>query len=123
MRGILTFFGLFLILLVACAQTEQPIEPAVQETQQEATANVTAEYNPQPSPSTTGEKPEELKTGITEEEAKAIALARVPGTVTDIVRETKSGKLTYVVEIRANSGTETDVIIDINTGEILAVET
>jgi uncharacterized membrane protein YkoI len=69
------------------------------------------------------EEPEELQTQITEEEAKAIALAKVPGRVTDIDLEKKFGKITYVVEIDADDGPETDVIIDAYTGEILGVET
>jgi len=62
------------------------------------------------------------KTGITEEQAKAIALKRVPGKVTDIAIEQKFGKTTYVVEIDPDNGPETDVVIDISTGEVLAVE-
>jgi len=64
---------------------------------------------------------EELKKEITEEDAKRIALENVKGRVTDVAIEKKFGKLSYVVEIDA--GTETDVIIDINTGEILGIET
>jgi uncharacterized membrane protein YkoI len=64
-----------------------------------------------------------IKVQITEDEAKAIALQRVPGTVTDIVIETKFGKPAYVVEIKPDYGVETDVIIDIKTGEVLGVET
>lgn len=66
---------------------------------------------------------EELKKPVTEEEAKAIALKRVPGKVTDIAIERKYGKVAYVVEVDADNGPETDVIIDIDTGEILGVET
>jgi uncharacterized membrane protein YkoI len=69
------------------------------------------------------EEPEELQTQITEEEAIAIALAEVPGKVTDVDIEKKFGKMTYVVEIDADDGPETDVIIDIYTGEILGIET
>ena len=65
---------------------------------------------------------EELQADVTEEEAIAIALERVPGTVTNVAIEQKFGKTAYVVEIRTASGTETDVIIDIDTGEVLAVE-
>jgi len=64
-----------------------------------------------------------LETNITEDEAKAIALEEVPGTVTDIAIEEKFGKATYVVEVvRASDSAEVDVIIDIETGEVLAVE-
>ncbi|MEK6862150.1 MAG: PepSY domain-containing protein, partial [Nanoarchaeota archaeon] len=83
---------------------------------------ISVEYNAQPSPSLT-EKPEELKTGVTEEKAKEIALKEVPGIVKDVAIERKLGKMAYVVEIIAESGTETDVIIDINTGEIIGIET
>ena len=69
------------------------------------------------------EEPEELETQITEEEAIAIALAVVPGRVTDVDIEKKFDKMTYVVEIDADDGPETDVIIDIYTGEVLGIET
>ena len=69
------------------------------------------------------EPAEELKKGITEEEAIAIALKEVKGKVTDVAIEKKFGKATYVVEIDADSGPETDVIIDIETGEVLGIET
>lgn len=94
------------------------------------------EYDAQPSPNilSTDEKKqtstiplpdtrEELKPGITEAEAKSIALKRVPGKVTDIAIEQKFSKATYVVEVVPDKGPETDVIIDVNTGEVLAVET
>ncbi len=60
---------------------------------------------------------------ITEDVAKEIALARVPGRVTDVAMEQKFGKLTIVVEIQADNGPETDVIIDPDSGEVLGVET
>ena len=82
---------------------------------------LTLGYNAKPSASAiiSGE----LKTGISEERAKEIALKRVPGKITDFGIEKKFGKPTYIVEIAADSGVETDVIIDIDTGEILGVET
>jgi len=75
------------------------------------------------SPPAATQPPEQFTTQVTEEKAKEIALERVPGTVTDIAIERKFGKPVYVVEIKADSGTETDVIIDIDTGEVLDVET
>jgi uncharacterized membrane protein YkoI len=63
----------------------------------------------------------ELKTDITESEAIAIARNRVNGDVTDVEIEKKFGKTTYVVEI-ADGGDEIDVIIDIETGQVLGVE-
>lgn len=68
------------------------------------------------------EKREELKTEITQEQAKEIALQKVAGTVTDVAVEEKFGRLTFVVEIAADNGVETDVVIDVNTGEVLSVE-
>lgn len=82
---------------------------------------VSVEYGAEPSPSTV-EKKEQLKGNITEAEAKEIALKKVPGVVTDIVIERKFGKITFVVEVDADTGPETDVIIDINTGEVLGIE-
>jgi uncharacterized membrane protein YkoI len=69
------------------------------------------------------EEPEELQNQITEEEAIAIALAEVPGKITDVDIEEKFGKIAYVVEIDADDGPETDVIIDVYTGEVLGTET
>jgi carboxymethylenebutenolidase len=66
---------------------------------------------------------EELKPGISPEEAKEIGLRQVPGTVTDVAIETKFGKIAYVVEIiAAADGVETDVIVDVDTGEVLGIE-
>ena len=41
----------------------------------------------------------------------------------DVAIEKKFGKAAYVIEIDADNGPETDVIIDIETGEVLGVET
>lgn len=65
---------------------------------------------------------EPLKTEITREEAITIALETVDGEFSNIEIERKYGKLAYVVELDVN-GRETDVIIDIETGEVLGVET
>ena len=64
----------------------------------------------------------ELKAGITEQEAIAIAQNAVEGKVTDVGIEKKFGKAAYVVEIDAD-GVETDVIVDIETGKVLGIET
>jgi hypothetical protein len=83
---------------------------------------VSVEYNAQPSPSAPP-SPEPPKQNLTEEEAIEIALAEVPGEVTDVAIEKKFGKWVYVIEIDADNGPETDVIIDRETGEVLGVET
>ncbi|MBS3081152.1 PepSY domain-containing protein [Candidatus Pacearchaeota archaeon] len=80
---------------------------------------IKVEYNTLPSLSQE-KKQELLKTKITEEQAKEIALKEVNGRVTDISIEKKFSKTAYVVEI--NNGDETDVIIDLNTGEVLGIE-
>ena len=46
----------------------------------------------------------------------------VPGRVTDVAIERKFGRLAYVIESDADIEPETDVIIDIETGEILGIE-
>src|SRR3989344_936666 len=69
------------------------------------------------------ERPQNLTTGITEAQAREIALREVPGIVTDVSIERKYGKIAYVVEIKADAdGTEKDVIIDASTGQVLGVE-
>lgn len=73
-------------------------------------------------PSAAKEEPlQELKTEITEQEAIAIAKREVNGDVTDVGIEKKFGKAAYVVEINAD-GEEIDVIIDIQTGQVLGTE-
>lgn len=67
------------------------------------------------------ERAEELKKDITEKQAIAIALQKLDGEVTDVEIEKKYGKVAYVVEIDDGRG-ETDVIIDIETGEVLGIE-
>ena len=60
---------------------------------------------------------------ISEEEAVKIALKAVPGEVTGVAIEKKLGANRYVVEVLAKEdGVETDVIIDMETGEVLATE-
>ena len=60
---------------------------------------------------------------ISEEEAVKIALKAVPGEVTGVAIEKKLGANRYVVEVLAKEdGVETDVIIDMETGKVLATE-
>jgi uncharacterized membrane protein YkoI len=60
---------------------------------------------------------------ISQEEAKQIALKAVPGKVTDVTIEKKLGANRYVVEvISADGGKEVDVIIDMKTGKVLALD-
>ena len=60
---------------------------------------------------------------ITEDEAVKIALQTVPGEVTEVGIEKKRGANRYVVEVLAKEdGAETDVIIDMQTGKVLATE-
>src|SRR3989344_1394918 len=64
---------------------------------------------------------QELKTQITEQEAIAIAKREVKGDVTEVGIEKKFGKTAWVVEIDSD-GEEIDVIIDIDTGQVLGTE-
>jgi uncharacterized membrane protein YkoI len=60
---------------------------------------------------------------ITEEQAKQVALQKIPGEVTDATIEKKLGKMVWVIEIVAqNGGVETDVLVDLVSGEVLGVE-
>ncbi len=60
---------------------------------------------------------------ISDEKAKEIALQAVPGDVTAVAIEKKLGANRFVVEVIAKEdGIETDVIIDMETGEVLGTE-
>jgi uncharacterized membrane protein YkoI len=59
---------------------------------------------------------------ISTEQASAAALKAVPGRVTSVVIERKQGKHVYVVEIQTRSGSEKDVFIDLDTGQVLGTE-
>jgi uncharacterized membrane protein YkoI len=60
---------------------------------------------------------------ISDEKAIEIALKKVPGQATGVSLEKKAGKLSIVVEVQADTGVETDVIIDMETGEVTGTET
>lgn len=69
----------------------------------------------------------ELKTQvvkiISEDEAKQIAVKQVSGKAVDVAIEKKLGANRYVVEVRPEAGgKEVDVIIDMASGKVLAVE-
>ena len=59
------------------------------------------------------------KAKITLEEARAIALKRVAGTVVEEELEKEKGRLQYAFDIRDSAGTIWDVEIDAVTGEVL----
>jgi uncharacterized membrane protein YkoI len=60
---------------------------------------------------------------LTQEAAAAIALKKVPGTVTAVDIEKKLGRDVYAVEIiAADGGKETDVFIDLKTGDVIGTE-
>lgn len=56
---------------------------------------------------------------ITMQQAKEIALKRIPGTITDEDLEKERGKLMYSFDIRDESGKVFDVEIDAKTGKVL----
>lgn len=60
---------------------------------------------------------------ISEGEAKVIALQAVPGKVMAIESDVRSGVDVYIVEVDAESGVETDVIINTQTGKVISTET
>ena len=59
---------------------------------------------------------------ITEEQAKKIALERIPGKVTDVAIEKKGGKNVYVIEIQSTEQGEKDVFVDTETGKIIGTD-
>lgn len=59
---------------------------------------------------------------ITMEQAKEIALKRLPGTITDQELEKEKGKLLYSFDIKDPNGKTFDVEIDARTGSVLKVE-
>jgi uncharacterized membrane protein YkoI len=84
-----------------------------------APATAAAQAQGQPGPSTERAPP---AAKITEEQAKKIALERIPGKVTDVTIERKRGKNVYVVEIQTPDQGEKDVLVDIVTGQIVGTE-
>lgn len=61
-------------------------------------------------------------TGLTEEQVIEIALMEVPGEVTEVELERHRGQEVYEVEILGADGTETEVKIAAESGEILKVQ-
>ncbi len=58
---------------------------------------------------------------ISEEEAKEIAVAETGGKVTEVDTDRKNGRDAWEIEINKN-GNYADVLVDMETGEVLAVE-
>lgn len=61
-------------------------------------------------------------TGLTEEQIIAIALTEVPGEWQEIEKERKRGMVFYEVEILTDDGTEIEVKVAGETGEIINVK-
>jgi len=59
---------------------------------------------------------------ITQEQATESALKIMPGRVTSVVIERKRGRYVYVVEIMTKNVGERDVLVDIQSGEIVGTE-
>ena len=78
----------------------------------------TAQAQQQPG-ATAGQAPAGAK--ITQEQAKKIALERIPGEVTEVTIEKKKGKEVYVIEIQTSKG-EKDVFVDMESGKIVGTE-
>lgn len=71
-----------------------------------------------------GDNKVEKKAKINREEAKAIALKEVPGTIIDIDIEKRKSGLFWEVDIKPTDGkvAKKEVKIDANTGKVLSVE-
>ena len=61
-------------------------------------------------------------TGLTEEQAVAIALMEVPGEVQEIELEREDGMRVYEIEVLSAEGVEIEVEIDAGTGDVLEIE-
>ena len=60
---------------------------------------------------------------ISEEQATQAALRALPGKVTDITIEKKRGKNVYVVEVVSEKdGAETDVLVDLESGQVVGLD-
>jgi uncharacterized membrane protein YkoI len=59
---------------------------------------------------------------VTREQAASIALRAVAGEVTSVDVERKLGKIVYTVEIMTPHGVETDVFVDVQSGEVLGTD-
>ena len=61
-------------------------------------------------------------TGLSEEQAIAIALAEIPGEMTEVELEQEDGQEVYEVEILTLDGSEMEIEVAADTGDILSVE-
>jgi uncharacterized membrane protein YkoI len=60
--------------------------------------------------------------GISDEQAKQIALKEVPGVVIEIERDDEDGQAVIEVEIRDAAGAIHEVTLDAKTGDVIEVE-
>lgn len=69
-------------------------------------------------------QPSEMPPGakVTRDQAIAIALKAVPGRATSVEIEEKLGRSVYTVEVMTSSGNETDVFVDVGSGEVVGTE-
>jgi len=69
-------------------------------------------------------QPVEMPPGakVTRDQAIAIALKAVPGRATKVEVEEQLGKLVYTVEVIPPSGAETDVFVDVMSGNVVGTE-
>jgi uncharacterized membrane protein YkoI len=59
---------------------------------------------------------------VTRDQAIAIALKAVPGRATSVEIEQKLGRLVYTVEVMPSGGNETDVFVDVASGEVVGTD-
>ncbi len=110
-------------IVSTCAWFGMSGDTAVAQTEKAEGTPYYAYHNGGAKPMLVSEKPKPKGARISEEEAKKIAVKAVPGTVTGVAIEKKLGANRYVVEvIAADDGAETDVIIEMETGKVLATE-
>lgn len=59
---------------------------------------------------------------VTIKEAMDIAVERVPGQIVKVELDTKMGALVYEIDIVTAQGVKYEVVVDVNTGEIINIE-
>lgn len=60
---------------------------------------------------------------ISPEQARAAALARIPGTPLDVELDNENGNVVYSVEVRKADRNVVDIKVDAGTGQVLHIET
>jgi hypothetical protein len=133
-RGALFAAGLLALALavasvtgIALAQSSDgPSTTAVREVDDDAPPEATSSVTVPPDQAATEADEGSALRGlakITPDEARAAALAAVPGSATKVELENEDGSVVYKVEVTGAGGRQTDLEIDAGNGAVLSRET